>query len=58
MRELWSNTRERIPGNEKREGEDGSCTKGIEILLRETAAKKVYPDLQDVDNPMTAPQDY
>ena len=40
-RKLWSNIRERIPGNEKRQGEDSSYTKGIEILLRETARKKL-----------------
>ena len=41
----------------KRQGEDSSYPRGIEILLRETA-KKVYPDPEDVDNPMIAAQDY
>ena len=57
MRKLWSNTRERTQGNEKEPCEDSSYFKGIEVLLREMA-RKGYPDPQDVDNPMIAPQDY
>ena len=56
MRKLWSNSRERTPGNEKRKGEESSHPKGIEVLLRETA-RRGYPDPEEVDNPMT-PQDY
>ena len=62
MRKLWSNTRERTQGNEKdacstSQGEDSSCTKGIEVLLMETA-RKGYPDPENVDNPKIAPQHY
>ena len=37
MRKLWANTRERTQDNEKEQGEDSSYSKGIEVLLRETA---------------------
>ena len=57
MRKLWSNSRERTQGNEKRKGEDSSYPKSIEVLLRETA-RKGYPDPEEVDNPMITPQDY
>ena len=57
MRKLWSNSRERTQGNEKGQGEDSSYSKGIEVLLRETAPKG-HPDPKDVDNPMIAPHDY
>ena len=57
MRKLWSNSRERTRGYEKRQDEDSSYSKGIEVLLRETT-KKNYPNTEDVDNPMIAPQDY
>ena len=57
MRKLWSKTRERTQGNEKERGEDSSHPKGIDVLPRETA-RKGYPDPEDVDNPMIAPQDY
>ena len=56
MRNLWSNTHGRAHGNEKRQNEDSSYPKGIEILQRETA-KKVYPD-QEMDDPMVAPRDF
>ena len=56
MRKLWSNSREQTQGNEKRKGEDSSYSKGIEVLLRETA-RKGYPDPEEVDNPMITPQD-
>ena len=57
MRKLWSNTRERTQGNEKRQGEDSSYPKAIEDLLRATARKNC-PKSEKVDNLMTAPQDY
>ena len=61
VRKLWSNSRERTQGNEKdacstSHGVDSSYTKGIEVLLRETA-RMGYPDPEDVDNPKIAPQD-
>ena len=37
MMKFWSNSRERIQGNENRRGEDSSCPKCIEVLQRETA---------------------
>ena len=40
----------------KKKSEDSSYTKGIEALLRETA-RKGYPDPEEVNNPMIAPQD-
>ena len=43
MREFWSNSLERIQGNDKRRGEDSSHPKGIEVMVRETA-KKGCPD--------------
>ena len=57
MRKLWSNSRERTQGNEKRHGEDSSYTKAIEDLQRATARKN-YPKSEKVDTPMIAPQDY
>ena len=62
MRKLWSNTRDRTQGNEKdacntSQGVDSSYPKGIEVLLMETA-RKGYPDPENVDNPMTAPQEF
>ena len=51
MRKLWSNSRERTWGNENRQDEDSSYTKGIEVLLRDTA-RKGYPDPENVNNPM------
>ena len=56
MRKLWSNTRECTQGNAKEQAEDSSY-KGIEVLLRE-AARKGYPDPENLDNPMIAPQNY
>ena len=55
MRILWSNTRERTQENEKRPNEDSSYPKGIELLLRETA--KAFPDPEEIDDPMVAPQE-
>ena len=43
--------------NKKEPAEDSSHPKGIEVLLRE-AARKSYPDPENVDNPMIAPRDY
>ena len=57
MRKLWSKSRNRTQGNEERKGEDCSYPKSIEVLLRETA-RRGYPDPEEVDNPMIAPQDY
>ena len=57
MRKLWSNLRERTQGNEKRQIEDSSHPKATEGLLKATARKN-YPNSEDVDNPMLAPQDY
>ena len=57
MRKLWSNLREQTQGNEKRQVEDNSYCKTIEGLLT-TTARKMYPESEDVDNPMIAPQDY
>ena len=56
MRKLWSNSRERTQGNERRRGEDSSNPKGIEVLLRDTA-RKGFPDPEDAKGPMIAPQD-
>ena len=53
---IMRNLRERTMGNEKRQNEDCSYPKGIEVLLRETA-RKVCADPENVDNPMIAPQD-
>ena len=57
MRTFWSNSRERMPGYEKRHDEDNSYSKGIKVLVRETTRMN-YPCTEDVDNPMIAPQDY
>ena len=57
MKKLWSNSRERTQGNEKRKGEDSSYPEGIAVMLRVTA-RKVCSDPENVDNPMIAPQDY
>ena len=57
MRKLWSNFREQTQGNEKRQGEDSSYPKTIEVLLSETARKN-NPKSENVDNPVIAPQDY
>ena len=57
MRTFWSNSRERMPGYEKRQDEDSSYSKGIEVMLRETTRKN-YPYTEEVDNPMIAPQDF
>ena len=57
MRRLWSNTRERTQSNEREQAEDSSYPKAIEGLLTETA-RKGYPDPEEVDNPMIAPQDH
>ena len=57
MRRPWSNTRERMQSKEKEQAEDSSYPKGIEVMLRETARKN-YPDPDNVDNSMIAPQDY
>ena len=57
MRKLWSNTCERTQSKEKEQAVDSSYSKGIEVLLRETA-RKGYPDTENVDNPvMVAPHD-
>ena len=39
MRTLWSNSRERMEDYEKRQDEDSSCPKGLEILLKETTVQ-------------------
>ena len=57
MRKLWSNLREQTQGNEKRHVEDNSYCKTIDGLLT-TIARKIYPESEDVDNPMIAPQEY
>ena len=57
MRRLWSNTRERTQSNEREQAEGSSYPKAIEGLLTETA-RKGYPDPEEVDNPMIAPQDH
>ena len=57
MRKIWSNTRERTQGNEKEQAGDSSYPEGIEVLLRETD-RKGYPDPENVENPLIAPQDY
>ena len=57
MRKLWSNTSERTQGDEEEQGEYSSYSKSIDVLLRETA-RKHYPVLENVNNPMIAPQDY
>ena len=57
MRQLLSNSRERTQGNEKRQSEDSSYSKGIKVLVRETARKNC-PDLENIGDPMIAPQDY
>ena len=57
MRKIWSNTRERTQGNEKEQAGDSSYPEGIEVLLRVTD-RKGYPDPENVDSPMIAPQDY
>ena len=57
MWNIWSYTRERVKGNEKRPNEDSSYAKGVEILLREIA-KRVCPDLEEMDDPMVALQDH
>ena len=57
MRKFWSNSRERIQGNENRRGEDSSWPKGIEVFVRETA-KKGFPDPEIVGDSVVPPQDY
>ena len=49
--------RERTQSNEKEQAEDSSYPKSIEVLMRE-AARKGYPDTENLDNPMIGPQDY
>ena len=49
LRKHWSNSRERMPSHEKRQDEDSSYPKGIEVLLRETT-KQNDPNKEDVDN--------
>ena len=56
MRKLWSNTCGRTQSNEKEQAEDSQYSKSVEILLRETA-RKGYPEPENVDNPLIAPQD-
>ena len=43
--------------NKKEQTEESSYPKSIEVLLRE-AARKSYPDPENVDNPVIAPGDY
>ena len=57
MRKLWSNTRERTRGNEKRQGEDSSYPKALKDLQRATVRKN-YAKSEKADNPMIAPSDY
>ena len=57
MRKLWSNTRQRTQSKAKEQGEDSLYPKGTEVLLRERA-RKSYPDPENIDNPMIAPQDH
>ena len=57
MREFWSNSRVRIKGNENRRGEDSSCSKSIEVLLRVTTRKN-YPNTENIGDPVVAPQDF
>ena len=42
MRKLWSKSRGQTQGNEKRQNEDSSYRKGVEVLLRETARKGLF----------------
>ena len=49
MRKLCSNSRERMPGYEKRQDKDSSYSKGIEVLLMKTT-KKNKPNTEEVDN--------
>ena len=49
--------RERTQSNEKEQAEDSSYPKSIEVLMRD-AARKGYPDTENLDNPMIAPQNY
>ena len=51
------NSRERTQGYEKKQDEDSSYAKGIEVLLREMAQRN-YPKPEDLQYPMIAPQDY
>ena len=53
MRKLWSNTRDCT----QEQAEDSSYTKSIEVLMRE-ADRKGYPDPENLDNLMIAPQNY
>ena len=57
MRKLWSNTCERTRSEQKEQAEDSSYPEGIEVLLME-AARKSYPDPENLDNPVIAPRDY
>ena len=57
MRKLWSNTCEPTQNKEKERAEDSPYTKAIEAMLKETA-RKSFPDLENIGNPMIAPQDY
>ena len=57
IRKFWSHTRERTQSKEKEQAEDSSYSEGIEVWLRETA-RKGFPDPENVDNPVLAPQDY
>ena len=50
---LWSNTRERTQSEEKEQAEDNSYSKGVKVLLKETA-RKSYPDPEIVDNRIIA----
>ena len=53
MRKLWSNTVKAYTKKTK----DSSYPKDMEVMLGETA-RNGYPDPENVDNPMIAPQDY
>ena len=57
IRKFWSHTRELTQSKEKEQAEDSSYSEGIEVRLRETA-RKGFPDPENVDNPVLAPQDY
>ena len=49
MRKLWSNTRERTQSEGKEQAEDSSYTKGIEVILKETAREELSRERRKSD---------
>ena len=57
MRKFWSNLCDQTDDNEEKQTEDNSRLRGSESQLR-AAAQRGYPNPEDAEDPMIAPQDY